>query len=83
MRAFQHAQVHAPKGVLLRSVSWCPSAACALQVLDPVSAPKWRLDCNRCNFLIYLPPNLHSVKVSKTAQCEVRYTNESRHATCV
>lgn len=31
-------------------------------VLDPVSAPKWRLDCNRCNFLIYLPPNLHSAK---------------------
>jgi len=48
---------------------------CALnsppQVLDPVSAPKWRLDCNRCSFMLYLPPNLHSVKVSKKEACEV------------
>jgi len=38
-------------------------------VLDPVSAPKWRLDCNLCNVVVYLPPDLHSVKVSKT-ECE-------------
>ncbi len=40
-------------------------------VLDPVSAPRWRLDCNRCNFLIYLPPNLHNVKVLAKEKCEV------------
>lgn len=39
-------------------------------VLDPVSAPKWRLDCSRCDFLVYLPPNLHHAKVSKE-RCEV------------
>lgn len=40
-------------------------------VLDPVSAPKWRLDCSRCSFLIYLPKELHDVKVSKE-RCGVR-----------
>lgn len=49
-----------------------------MQVLDPVSAPKWRVDCNRCNFLVYLPPNLHSVKVSKTKQCEVRVDRQGK-----
>jgi hypothetical protein len=29
------------------------------------SAPKWRLDCNKCIFLIYLPENLHAARVSK------------------
>ncbi len=38
-------------------------------VLDPVSTPRWRLDCNRCNFLIYLPPNLHNVKVLAREKC--------------
>ena len=41
-------------------------------VLDPVSAPKWRLDCSRCNFLIYLPSDLHAVRVSRRT-CEVTY----------
>eukprot|EP00798_Chlamydomonas_sp_ICE-L_P024301 gene24302-9904_t len=41
----------------------------ATLVLDPVSAPKWRLDCNRCNFMIYLPPNLYKAEVSKDT-CE-------------
>lgn len=41
-------------------------------VLDPLSGPKWRLDCNRCNFLIYLPKELHSAKVSRSETCEVR-----------
>ena len=40
-------------------------------VLDPVSAPKWRLDCNHCNFLIYLPKDLHSAKVSSKQTCKV------------
>ncbi|GFR42563.1 hypothetical protein Agub_g3474, partial [Astrephomene gubernaculifera] len=39
-------------------------------VLDPVSAPKWRLDCNRCDFLMYLPPNLHSARVRPRDTCE-------------
>ncbi len=40
-------------------------------MLDPVSAPKWRLDCNHCSFLIYLPKDLHSAKVSSKQTCEV------------
>ncbi len=35
------------------------------------SAPKWRLDCNKCSFLIYLPENLHAARVSKDKLCQV------------
>jgi DNA topoisomerase-3 len=48
----------------------CPAGGGHL-VLDPVSAPRWRLDCNRCSFLVYLPPNLHAVHVLRTQACEV------------
>jgi hypothetical protein len=48
----------------------CPECAVGLLVLDPVSAPKWRLDCSRCSFLIYLPKELHDAKVAKD-RCEV------------
>ncbi|KAF6259333.1 DNA topoisomerase [Scenedesmus sp. NREL 46B-D3] len=43
----------------------CPECAVGLLVLDPVSAPRWRLDCSRCSFLIYLPKELHAAKVAK------------------
>jgi DNA topoisomerase-3 len=49
----------------------CPECSVGLLVLDPVSAPKWRLDCSRCSFLIYLPKELHDAKVAKE-RCEVR-----------
>ena len=52
-------------------VSSCPECDEGMLVLDPVSAPKWRLDCNHCNFLIYLPKDLHSAKVSSKQTCEV------------
>ena len=59
---------HSPaqKGVLS-----CPECNMGVLVLDPVSAPKWRLDCSRCSFLIYLPKELHDAKVAKE-RCEVR-----------
>lgn len=47
----------------------CPECSVGLLVLDPVSAPKWRLDCSRCSFLIYLPQELHDAKVAKE-RCE-------------
>ncbi|KAK9804028.1 hypothetical protein WJX73_004084 [Symbiochloris irregularis] len=54
---------------LRQGVTPCPECDAGTLVLDPVSAPKWRLDCNRCNFLIYLPLDLHSVRVSRRT-CE-------------
>lgn len=56
-------------------VAACPACEGSEQggtlVLDPVSAPNWRLDCSRCSFLIYLPKNLHSAKLDSGC-CEVR-----------
>jgi hypothetical protein len=40
-------------------------------VLDPVSGPKWRLDCNRCSFLVYLPQGLHAAAVLPRQRCLV------------
>lgn len=48
----------------------CPSCTGGTLVLDPVSAPKWRLDCNRCAVLIYLPKDLHSARVSRSDTCD-------------
>lgn len=57
---------HAPSR---QGVMQCPECQMGMLVLDPVSGPKWRLDCSRCSFLIYLPKDLHDAKVAKTA-CE-------------
>ncbi|GBG76124.1 hypothetical protein CBR_g21873 [Chara braunii] len=47
-----------------QGVCGCPECDGTL-VLDPVSAPKWRLDCSRCNCLVYLPENAHKVAVAE------------------
>lgn len=43
----------------------CPACDQGTLVLDPVSAPTWRLDCSLCDFLMYLPKDLHKAKVGK------------------
>lgn len=57
---------------LRQGVTPCPECDKGTVVLDPVSAPRWRLDCSLCNFLIYLPSNLHAAKVTKE-QCQVSH----------
>ncbi|CAD7694740.1 unnamed protein product [Ostreobium quekettii] len=61
-----------PNSVISLGVSSCPDCDDGTLVLDPVSAPSWRLDCSCCSFLIYLPENLHSAKLSQGAcqDCE-------------
>ena len=41
----------------------CAACENGTLVLDPVSAPAWRINCNLCDFLMYLPKDLHKVKV--------------------
>ena len=55
---------HAPSR---QGVMPCAECEAGTLVLDPVSAPRWRLDCSRCSFLVYLPPSLHDVKVARGA----------------
>ncbi len=55
---------------LKKGVTPCPECDAGTVVLDPVSGPKWRLDCNLCSFMIYLPETLHAVKLSKD-RCQV------------
>ena len=35
-------------GLYLQGIVACPECEAGSLVLDPVSAPRWRLDCNRC-----------------------------------
>ena len=58
-----------------------PRCSVGMLVLDPVSAPRWRLDCSRCSFLIYLPKDLHDARVSKE-RCEVGARSSSSSCTC-
>ena len=60
-----------PRSYLQQGVMPCPECEAGTVVLDPVSAPRWRLDCNLCSFLIYLPPSLHSASVA-ASECPVR-----------
>ncbi|CAG9467801.1 unnamed protein product [Pedinophyceae sp. YPF-701] len=52
-----------------RGATTCPECDAGTLVLDPASGPKWRLDCNRCAFLLYLPPDLHMAEVARE-RCE-------------
>ena len=54
-----------PHSFMRMRVTACPECEEGTVVLDPVSGPKWRMDCNTCSFLIYLPETLHAVKLSK------------------
>jgi DNA topoisomerase-3 len=58
-----------PHSMVQKGVCTCPECEGTL-VLDPVSAPKWRLDCNRCSCLVYLPKNAHKVSVNASQRCE-------------
>ncbi|KAJ7297715.1 hypothetical protein O6H91_Y040400 [Diphasiastrum complanatum] len=54
--------------MIKQGVCACPECDGTL-VLDPISAPKWRLDCNKCSCLVYLPENAHKI-VTTTECCE-------------
>lgn len=45
--AFQHSMIK-------EGVCSCPECNGTL-LLDPTSAPKWRLECNKCNWLVSIP----------------------------
>lgn len=46
--------------LISQGVCACPECNGTL-VLDPVSATKWRLYCNMCNCLVYLPEGAHRI----------------------
>ncbi|CAM6081712.1 unnamed protein product [Calypogeia fissa] len=52
-----------PHSMAKKGVCACPECEGTL-VLDPVSAPKWRLDCNKCSCLVYLPQNAHRISTT-------------------
>lgn len=48
----------------------CPQCDNGTLVLDPISAPSWRVDCPLCDFLMYLPKSLHKAKIARGEECE-------------
>ncbi|TYI61140.1 hypothetical protein E1A91_D10G152000v1 [Gossypium mustelinum] len=57
--------------VVAQGVFACPECSGTL-VLDPVSAPKWRLYCNKCNCLVLLPEGAHRIATTRDrcAECD-------------
>ncbi|XP_058181028.1 DNA topoisomerase 3-beta isoform X3 [Rhododendron vialii] len=49
---------------IAQGVCACPECNGTL-VLDPVSAPKWRLYCNMCNCLVFLPEGAHRITTTE------------------
>ncbi|XP_021624934.1 DNA topoisomerase 3-beta isoform X2 [Manihot esculenta] len=50
--------------LIAQAVCACPECSGTL-VLDPVSAPKWRLYCNMCNCLVLLPQGAHRIATTR------------------
>ncbi|KDP32568.1 hypothetical protein JCGZ_13118 [Jatropha curcas] len=50
--------------LIAQGVCACPECSGTL-VLDPVSAPKWRLYCNMCNCLVLLPLGAHRIGTTR------------------
>ncbi|KAJ4827020.1 hypothetical protein Tsubulata_033804 [Turnera subulata] len=50
--------------LIAQGVCACPECSGTL-VLDPVSAPKWRLYCNMCNCLVLLPQGAHRIATTR------------------
>ncbi|CAK9156514.1 unnamed protein product [Ilex paraguariensis] len=57
--------------LIAQGVCACPECDGTL-VLDPVSAPKWRLYCNMCNCLVFLPSGAHRISTTRErcAECD-------------
>ncbi|CAN0870597.1 DNA topoisomerase 3-beta [Linum grandiflorum] len=57
--------------VIAQGVCACPECSGTL-VLDPVSAPKWRLYCNMCNCLVLLPQGAHKISTTdeRCSECD-------------
>ncbi|XP_057536769.1 DNA topoisomerase 3-beta isoform X2 [Amaranthus tricolor] len=55
--------------LIAQGVCACPECSGTL-VLDPVSAPKWRLYCNMCNCLVFLPQGAHRISTTKERCCD-------------
>ncbi|GLU09482.1 hypothetical protein SLE2022_263420 [Rubroshorea leprosula] len=50
--------------LVTQGVCACPECSGTL-VLDPVSAPKWRLNCNKCNCFVMLPQGAHRIATTR------------------
>ncbi|KAK6122903.1 hypothetical protein DH2020_043369 [Rehmannia glutinosa] len=50
--------------MISQGVCACPECDGTL-VLDPISAPRWRLYCNMCNCLVSLPEGAHRISTTK------------------
>lgn len=59
------------QSMITQGVCACPECSGTL-ILDPVSAPKWRLYCNICNCIVLLPHAAHRITTTdkKCPTCE-------------
>ncbi|KAL5171259.1 DNA topoisomerase 3-beta [Glycine soja] len=53
-----------PNSLVSQGVCACPECSGTL-VLDPVSAPRWKLCCNMCNCLVFLAQGAHRISTTK------------------
>ncbi|KAK1389842.1 DNA topoisomerase [Heracleum sosnowskyi] len=58
--------------LIAEGVCACPECSVTLVLLDPVGAPKWRLYCNMCNCLVFLPEGAYRITTTREhcVKCE-------------
>ncbi|XP_026275086.1 DNA topoisomerase 3-beta-1 [Frankliniella occidentalis] len=54
-----------PQGMYSLGVSSCVECESGIMVLDPSSAPKWKLGCNKCDVIIHVFEEAHKVTVEE------------------
>ncbi|KAM7300250.1 DNA topoisomerase 3-beta-1 [Ixodes scapularis] len=58
-----------PHSMMANGISVCPECTSGVLVLDPASAPKWKIGCNRCDVIVQLCEDARKVSV-EDEQCE-------------
>ncbi|KAL7986823.1 hypothetical protein Chor_013106 [Crotalus horridus] len=48
----------------LLGIGQCVECESGVLVLDPISGPKWKMACNKCNVVVHFFENAHKVRVS-------------------
>ncbi|KAH6923707.1 hypothetical protein HPB50_005177 [Hyalomma asiaticum] len=58
-----------PHSMMANGISVCPECTSGVLVLDPASAPKWKIGCNRCDVIVQLCEDARKVCV-EDEQCD-------------
>lgn len=58
-----------PEGLNMNGIASCFQCEDGTLVLDPSSRPKWKVECNKCDVILFLFENANKITVEKNKEC--------------